>query len=207
MIVREPEIYGFTTDFEEEQEYEEVVIKKCADLKVIARACGVPLEELSILNPELTRLCTPPEARDYVLKIPAGTKKKFEENFAKLPENEKYLSVREINQRKGEWIVYRVRYGDTLSHIARRFRTSVSNLKRWNPRARKRYIYPGQKLRIYRCAGKRRRRNWIYYKVRRGDTLSEIAHRFGTSIARLRHWNEKARRTYIYPGQVLRIPR
>lgn len=52
-----------------------------------------------------------------------------------------------LNRR--ERVVYRVRRGDTLSHIARRMRTTIWNLRRWN-RLRNSRIYPGQRLVVYR---------------------------------------------------------
>ena len=43
---------------------------------------------------------------------------------------------------------YRVRKGDSLSHIAQRFNVSVSDLKRWNKLPGK-YLQPGQRLKLY----------------------------------------------------------
>ncbi|HXV13490.1 MAG TPA: LysM peptidoglycan-binding domain-containing protein, partial [Candidatus Krumholzibacteria bacterium] len=43
------------------------------------------------------------------------------------------------------------------------------------------------------------------YRVKSGDTLSEIAQRFGTSVSRIRSWNNLSRRRHIYAGQRLTI--
>ena len=45
-----------------------------------------------------------------------------------------------------------------------------------------------------------------FYQVRRGDTLSKIARRHGTSIGALVAYNDLPSRHRIYPGQVLQIP-
>jgi len=45
--------------------------------------------------------------------------------------------------------VYTVRRGDTLSHIAVRYRVSVLKIRQWNSINRGEYIYPGQKLVIF----------------------------------------------------------
>ena len=45
--------------------------------------------------------------------------------------------------------IYTVRRGDTLGHIAVRYRVSVYGIRRWNSLGRRDYIYPGQKLVIY----------------------------------------------------------
>src|SRR5690606_5932693 len=46
-----------------------------------------------------------------------------------------------------------------------------------------------------------------YYRIRRGDTLSGIAHKFRTSIAYIRELNNMNRRsTFIRVGQRLKVP-
>jgi membrane-bound lytic murein transglycosylase D len=46
-----------------------------------------------------------------------------------------------------------------------------------------------------------------WYTVRRGDTLSGVALRFGTTIRSLRTYNKIGRRNQIYIGQVLQLPK
>lgn len=46
-------------------------------------------------------------------------------------------------------IKYRVRNGDSLARISQKFNVTVSQLKKWNPSARGKYIQPGQKLVLY----------------------------------------------------------
>ncbi len=100
-----------------------------------------------------------------------------------------------------ERVVYRVRRGDTLSEIAQRFGVSVRDLKRWNNLSSN-TIRVGQRLTIYPEAGNTR--GYTIYHVRPGDTLSEIAQRFGVSVRDLKRWNG-LRSSRIYPGQRLKI--
>ncbi|SHK60126.1 LysM peptidoglycan-binding domain-containing protein [Rhodothermus profundi] len=100
-----------------------------------------------------------------------------------------------------ERIVYRVRRGDTLSEIAQRFGVSVRDLKRWNNLSSN-TIRVGQRLTIYPEAGNTQ--GYTIYHVRPGDTLSEIAQRFGVSVRDLKRWNG-LRSSRIYPGQRLKI--
>jgi len=103
---------------------------------------------------------------------------------------------------------YRVRRGDTLSGIASRFGVSVDDLKGWNG-LRSDHVKVGQRLvltpksdsRLDRTASKR-----LTYRVRRGDTLSGIASRYGVSIGDLKAWN-KLRSNKIVAGQQLIIRR
>lgn len=95
--------------------------------------------------------------------------------------------------------VHVVQSGDTLSHIALRYGMSVSDLRRLNGLQSDR-INAGQTL-IVRGAGT----GVISYTVKRGDTLSGLAARFGVSIADLRRVNS-LRGSRILVGQKLNIP-
>lgn len=150
MIARDPESYGLSKELDSPYKFEVIKITGCVDLNVIAKCCGVLLEEISILNPELTQQCTPDEPGEYPLKIPEGTKDLFLENFSKLSDKEKYLTKEEIARRRGGWVIYTVRKGDVLGRIAKKFKTTVANIKKWNPYIRKRkYICPGDKLKVF----------------------------------------------------------
>ncbi|MDO6749571.1 LysM domain-containing protein, partial [Gilvimarinus sp. 1_MG-2023] len=45
---------------------------------------------------------------------------------------------------------YRVRSGDSLASIASRFRVTIADIRKWNPKdTRNKYLYPGQKLLLH----------------------------------------------------------
>ncbi len=102
--------------------------------------------------------------------------------------------------------------GDTLYDIARRHGVSISDLKRANRLSGSR-IYPGKVLRIPAPSEKpvaepARSASGDAgngYQVRAGDTLYDIARRFGVSVTELRRANG-LRSSRIYPGDVLQIP-
>ena len=101
-----------------------------------------------------------------------------------------------------------VRAGDTLSEIASAYNVSVSSLKRANGLRTSR-IYPGKELLIPMPMEKSTPERTVVgrgtYKVQKGDTLYDIARRFGISTSELRRANG-LRTSRIYPGDVLRIP-
>jgi LysM repeat protein len=103
---------------------------------------------------------------------------------------------------------YTVRAGDTLSDIAKDHNVSVSALKRANGLRTSR-IYPGKELQIpapvERSTPQPTAVESGTYMVQKGDTLYDIALRFGVSISDLRRANG-LRTSRIYPGDVLRIP-
>jgi membrane-bound lytic murein transglycosylase D len=90
------------------------------DLQVAAQLAGVSEEEIKRLNPAIRRLTTPPD-RPSLLLIPKSSETLFGERLARLPEQERIRSVR-----------HRILKGDTLSTIARHYRTTVERLLKAN---------------------------------------------------------------------------
>lgn len=97
--------------------------------------------------------------------------------------------------------VYTVRYGDTVSGIASRYGTTVAKIKSLNGLRNANYIYVGQRLKISGSA--RATSSSRAYYVTRGDTLSGIAAKLGSSISRLQARNGIRNANLIYPGQKL----
>jgi len=108
---------------------------------------------------------------------------------------------------------YQVQRNDTLWDIARSFGTSVDSLCAANGLTRRSTIHPGQRLEIpsggsasaATAAASATNHQSTTYEVRRGDTLYDIARKFGVSVSDLRRANG-LRSSRIYPGDVLRIP-
>lgn len=99
--------------------------------------------------------------------------------------------------------VYVVKSGDSLSKISARYNVTISSLKRLN-NLRKNTVYVGQKIKLPRGAttpvAKPR-----YHKVKRGDTLSEIAEKYGKSIRAIMKANGMRSKT-VRLGQRIKIP-
>lgn len=101
---------------------------------------------------------------------------------------------------------YTVKKGDTLSHIAKRFGTTVNELVRLNNIKNPNLIYPGQKLKIKGTASSKNNSKAQYYTVKKGDTLSHIAVRYKTSVSNLIKLNPSIKNpNLIYPGQKIRV--
>ncbi len=110
---------------------------------------------------------------------------------------------------KMETIIYTVQKGDTLFDIAHRFGTTVSIITRYNGIIEPDMIYPGQILRIpvseIPCM-KKSCKPVIEYIVKKGDTLADIAIRFGSGISGIAELNGISDPDVIKEGQVLKIP-
>lgn len=95
---------------------------------------------------------------------------------------------------------YVVRKGETLSAIAARHNTSVSKLVKVNRLRDANFIVAGQRLRIGRAMGSKT------HVVRKGETLSQIASRYDTSISALARVNKLKDPNVIIVGARLRVP-
>ena len=100
---------------------------------------------------------------------------------------------------------YTVQSGDTLSEIAARYGTTVNELMSLNGISNPNLIYPGEVLRIPGRVSESSSSSLTIYKVQSGDTLSEIAARYGTTVNELMSLNGISNPNLIYPGEVLRI--
>ncbi len=134
LIARNPEKYGFKNlVYEDEVIYEKVSIPEATDIKVIARAAGMSVREFKRLNPELIRWFTPPGYKDYEIKLPPEKVDTFMMNFSKVAPKDRL-----------KFYKHRVRRGDTLWAIARKYKTRISLILYLNNLKNPRYIRPGK---------------------------------------------------------------
>ena len=98
--------------------------------------------------------------------------------------------------------VHTVKRGDTLSEIAEKYSIKVSELKRLNNLS-KNTVYVGQKIKLSSAANTQTNKVQ-YHKVKRGDTLSEIAEKYNVSIKQIKSLN-KLRSENIRLGQRLKV--
>lgn len=105
----------------------------------------------------------------------------------------------------GDYVEYTVVKGDTLSGIAERYGTTYQKIAADNGIENPNLIFPGQVLKIYTNGGSSAPSGEEYYTVVKGDCLSSIAERYGTSWQWLAQVNNIPNPNLIYPGQVLRV--
>ncbi len=135
ILAKDPARYGFVPPAEEVVPTEPLPLSEPLDLRIVAQAAGIPLEELQALNPELNHLVTPPLAPEYTLRVPAGTAAEFAQNFSEIKKT-----------RRVTWQRHLIRPGETLSQIARRYDTSVQVLMDLNRFPNRHRLRAGQAL-------------------------------------------------------------
>ncbi len=211
LIIKNPEQYGIALPPPEDPvPYKTVRVHKQMQLKAIGKAIGLPADTLAGMNPSLRHRVTPETGFD--LKVP----EKYDRILlARLDEIPKWTPpkprYRPRHRKKRTYIVrHRVRKGESLSLLAKRYHTSMKAIKKAS-RLRSSNIKIGQVLKIpassrYASYRKGKKAGSKRYVVRRGDTLWKIARRYKVSVSKLRRAN-KLSSNCLFIGQVLTIPR
>ena len=207
IIAKDPGKYGFKVPKVKPFEYEEVVLENSADLAVLARVAGIKVKKLRNYNPELRQSATPTDS-PYLLKLPKGKKEQFLARWNSIPEAERFAP---------QFIVHRVRYGESLWTISKKYGASIHDIAAVNKLRNRHKIRVGNKLKVPMKGASLR--TWgtkdnggpaghykVTYKVKRGDTLGQIAEDYKTNASKIRRWNRlKYGSSLIYPGQKLKI--
>ncbi len=193
------------------------------------------LDDLLKLNPQIKRGALPEGTRDFALRIPEDIKAEVVANrkflydtASKVGKKElQYLARNTPGSTYGrKKLTYRVRSGDVLGTIARKYHVRVSDLRAWNG-IRGSMIRIGQRLNIWVLPTYSEQTKKLYtvdlpeavknedkvvvkdgqqiYKVRSGDSLWSISKENNTTIEKLKTANKLASNT-IQPGQSLVIP-
>jgi len=207
-IAADPEAYGFDVQYEPPLTYDVFEVDQATDLEMLARCCGVPEADLKDLNPHLRRGCTPAGESGFPVRIPSGTREQCEKSFLRTPKDQRLASQTQFTE-------HRVRRGETLSHIARRYGTTISLIESANNLKSRNFIREGQTLTVptpgYTGSAatpgeSKDAAEKIVYVVKRGDTLEGIARAHNTRVEHLRKWNSLDRNQYlIHPGDRLLI--
>jgi membrane-bound lytic murein transglycosylase D len=214
LVAKQPGRYGFddVTPLRP-LVFDEITIADATGLDVISRLADTTVAAILELNPQFVRGITPP-GRNVVVRVPRGRGTLVAERFDSLPVNERITFVDHYVSR-----------GQTLSEIAKRYRVGVSMIESANPRIKARTLRVGQRLIIpmsgrvvppsawsvppesprYRRVS-RTEASAASHRVRAGETPSQIARRYGVSLAALLNYNGLTVTSVIRPGDVLKIP-
>jgi peptidoglycan lytic transglycosylase D len=205
-VIKNSKKYGFDNlNYEAPLEYENITLESSTDLEIIANFCGISYKQLKDLNPELKRWCSPPGVRNYQLRVPVGSADKANQLYAQLPKDQRARYSR-----------HKIKSGDTLQVLARKYRIRVDDIITMNGINDPRTIQIGTNLILPLKEGytslpanaltdsyvRSRRKT---YKVRSGDSLWSIAKRFSVSQKELRVWNKLGWSNFLKPGQVLAV--
>ena len=107
-----------------------------------------------------------------------------------------------------ERITHKVRSGESLSVIARRYKVTVRELQAWNNISDPRKLRAGKTLTLFQSPAPKvatPKSGSIKHTVRRGDSLWSIARHYNVRVKDLLRWNDLSRNAVIQPGQSIKI--
>lgn len=227
MIAKNPEKYGFgDIDYMQPIEFDQVLVKSSVNLRSMAEKMNINYEDFKALNPkykgevapikgEMLTLRVPPEMRDAALLAAAES----------VAQDVQFVADAADTQ------LYKVRSGDSLYVIAKKFRTTVAYLRDINefPRGKKLRIgmklqvpdrtprgsrssqakksfVPNRETRSISAAAESIESGGKYYIVQRGDSLFEIAKKYSLPLADLKKENNIKNGRTLKVGTRIKIP-
>ncbi|MFO7784659.1 MAG: LysM peptidoglycan-binding domain-containing protein [Thermodesulfobacteriota bacterium] len=201
-IVNDPEAHGFELpEVFPPRDKDFVGVDKQIHLKTVAQHLEMDYGLLCEMNPELRQYLTP--GSPYTLKVPKGKGDTLVAKLRDLPA----WSPPQPSQ-----VAHKVRRGETLSTIARRYGTSIQAIASVNGIQNRNYLRVGSNLKIPTrgstsavAAAYSQKGGLTDYKVRKGDSLWKIAQRFSTTTGAIQSVNG-LRTTRLQIGQPLKVP-
>ncbi|WP_294945282.1 LysM peptidoglycan-binding domain-containing protein [Sulfurivirga sp.] len=181
----------------------QLIFSSQIDLLQAQQKADVKSEAFTRLNAAYRRPYTPPDGPHRLL-LPTDAAGRLEVALKKTPN---LLAVRLKR--------YRIRPGDSLIRLARRFNTRPDELRRLN-RLRSNTLIAGRTLLVPASSLSeqsaqhtklaRHRAPALRHRIRRGESLWTIARRYGVSVRQLARYNGLSVHRSLRPGQILDIP-
>ncbi len=197
-VLRNLEQLGFEPIQQQSVTMAEISLKPGTDLSSLAKAANMSWEQFHAHNAAFLRRVSPPHVTTTVY-VPHSQAQNVVEATNRLSK---------INAKYANWKTYTIKSGDTLSQIAARNGTSVTELRRVNHISDA--IYAGQDLLVppqtkKRTTASRSNNKTTTYKVKSGDTMWGIARKFNVNPQKLLAANGMNTSTPLRPGDVIKV--
>jgi len=209
-----------------------VMVNKFVSLAGISAALKIDMAQLNILNPQYKKhIINGSPASPKRLVIPQIRKENFavlydvlnnsaiapnqlEPVYASTNETSSFTRPAKAEKEESMPTTHKVRHGETLASIADKYGVEPQDLKTWNHLSKYK-VTPGQQLRLtepsgdehYSAPKEKTVKSTSTYKVRNGDTLSQIAEKFdGMTVEKLKSLNG-SKVSHLQVGMTLKINR
>ncbi|TXI18818.1 MAG: LysM peptidoglycan-binding domain-containing protein [Nitrosomonas sp.] len=183
--------------------FDTVEIHEPIDISLVTRLANISETEFTALNPAYNRYVIKVNKTPRTLVLPMNKKEAFLKNL------ETYQDPRV------SWQIYHVRRGEKINEIAKRYDTTVKQLQTINGIARNKNLTLGQKILVpyavtenmaeSKPAERLRNSYASVHIVKKGDTLYDLAKRYGTTVNKIKRWNNSDENLSI--GQKLLVSR
>lgn len=186
--------------------FDEVQVDAFVPFSALATASGTDEATLRRLNPAYSeavyrgKLWVP---NGHRIRIPSGQSERFHARYVSLP------AAHRADRQREYYRHHRIRKGEALGTIARRYGVDLRTLQSVNGIADASRIRAGQTLKIPprdSVSASLRKVQLRVHTVRSGQTLSAIARRYDVSVRELARHNRLDDKHLIRPGQRLKIP-
>ena len=212
-IVRDPAAYGVDLPEIRNEPYFAVLRKtRDIDIETAARLAEMPVDDFRALNPSFNRPLIVGAGQANLL-LPADRAEVFLANLA---------AFESTGQPLASWATYTVQTTDTVENIAARVGVSADHLREANRIPKRHRLAAGSTILIPRdetmsddiapekltaalsLLPERSGQRMITYRVRRGDTLTSIARRYGASTEEIVEMNQLRSRE-LFAGRRLNL--
>jgi len=209
LIAKNPEKYGFSVKPEPPLKYDHVKVNNLLDLRLVSDATDTPYDMLLALNPDLKRAVTPPGV-EHLLRVPPGKGRLLQSVLMRIPP-----------EKRASWRMLTAQVGDSFESISRKTGVSEAAIEQVNGGV----IKPGQKVIIPSNSGVRNvvlanakgltavapstdrgSVKMVTYKVKRGETLGDVAGRYNVSVRDIATLNRLSASAKLRAGQVIKVP-
>ena len=184
-VVGSPEKYKIIpSNIPNEPHFDIVTMYTQIDLDKISELTNIPLEVLYKLNPAVNQKATPPN-EPYHLLVPKDKSTLVKISLARLGDKDRVV-----------WKHYKVKVGDTLTHICQIYNLELSILKEVN-KLEDNTIFVDQILlipqtrenNIHLNSDGTYTQNYTIHSVKAGESLSTIANKYHITLPNLLNWN------------------
>jgi len=199
IIGHNPAFFGFhPSETDPPLRFDTATVDRCFSLRGVAQVIGISEDSLKDLNPALRRWCTPPGRKSYTLCLPEGSRDEFYANYDRIDT----VAV-------ASWRRHIVERRETLASIADDYGLSVASIRAVNHLKSGR-IHRGEALLLpipnaVEGTGRVHVASMERYRVKRGESLYDIARRYQVSVYALRQANDLGN-ARLRAGRMLRIP-
>ena len=209
------------------------MVHKNLHFEQLQEVIGIPVEETRKLNPQYLKDIIPGTEKGLILRLPYNYTAAFVDNEKTIYNYKDSIFFNPIlysgyksSQEGGSRIYHKVRKGQTLASIAKKYGVTVAQIKDWNNiSARTKTVKTGRTLVIFKNAvttsqssssknssSKTASSNTAknsggskYYTVRKGDTLYGVARKNNISLNELLKLNGLTAKSTIHAGKKLRV--
>lgn len=211
LIAQNPEKYGFEEiDYMPPIEFDHIVVNQPVNLRVMAEKLNINYEDFKDLNPRYKGEVAPLKSNQLSLRIPPGSSEQ-----AMLAANEAFVADVRFIADSGDTRRHKVKSGETLFTIARKYRTTVAYIRELNDLPRRKKLRPGMSVYVPdRTPLSQRSDRQIaesktpvrYHVVQDGDSLNTIAEKYGTSVSQIQKMNKLSRGKSLKAGLKIKVP-